>query len=84
MKRKPGTYKLTLSLPGYETLKEELVIHPVLPKLRTFRLAKTRKAEPPREFTNSIGMKFVRIPAGKFLMGSPEGEGSLRGRGAAA
>jgi formylglycine-generating enzyme required for sulfatase activity len=25
-------------------------------------------------FTNSVGMKFVRIPAGKFLMGSPAGE----------
>jgi formylglycine-generating enzyme required for sulfatase activity len=28
----------------------------------------------PREFTNSIGMKFALIPAGKFLMGSPDGE----------
>jgi formylglycine-generating enzyme required for sulfatase activity len=29
-------------------------------------------AEPPKEVTNSIGMKFVLIPAGEFLMGSPE------------
>ena len=28
----------------------------------------------PREFTNSVGMKFVLIPAGKFMMGSPDGE----------
>jgi formylglycine-generating enzyme len=28
----------------------------------------------PKFITNSIGMKFVRIPAGKFMMGSPEGE----------
>ncbi len=27
-----------------------------------------------KEFTNSIGMKFVRIPAGKFTMGSPRDE----------
>jgi formylglycine-generating enzyme required for sulfatase activity len=27
-----------------------------------------------KEFTNSIGMKLVRIPAGKFIMGSPEDE----------
>jgi len=27
-----------------------------------------------REFTNSIGMKFMLIPAGTFLMGSPEDE----------
>jgi formylglycine-generating enzyme required for sulfatase activity len=32
---------------------------------------------PKNRFTNSIGMKFVRIPAGKFTMGSPLGE---RGR----
>jgi formylglycine-generating enzyme required for sulfatase activity len=28
----------------------------------------------PDSFTNSIGMKFVRIPAGKFMMGSPKSE----------
>ena len=27
-----------------------------------------------KEITNSIGMKLVRIPAGKFMMGSPAGE----------
>src|SRR5262249_5827757 len=31
-----------------------------------------RKVELPREIVNSIGMRFVLIPAGKFLMGSPE------------
>jgi formylglycine-generating enzyme required for sulfatase activity len=30
--------------------------------------------EPPRELTNSIGMKLVLIPPGEFMMGSPEGE----------
>ncbi len=29
---------------------------------------------PPATYTNSIGMRFVLIPAGEFLMGSPEGE----------
>jgi formylglycine-generating enzyme required for sulfatase activity len=28
----------------------------------------------PKAITNSIGMKFVRIPAGKFMMGSPKSE----------
>jgi formylglycine-generating enzyme required for sulfatase activity len=28
----------------------------------------------PAEFTNSLGMKFMRIPAGKFVMGSPADE----------
>ena len=31
-------------------------------------------AEPPKIFTNSISMKFKLIPAGEFMMGSPESE----------
>ena len=31
--------------------------------------------EPGREWTNSLGMEFVWIPAGTFVTGSPEGEG---------
>src|SRR5438105_3974397 len=34
--------------------------------------------EPPKHFTNSIGIKFVRIPPGSFMMGSPKEE---EGRG---
>ena len=30
--------------------------------------------KPPEPFTNSIGMKFVWIPPGTFMMGSPKGE----------
>ena len=41
-------------------------------------LAQAADKTPPRprkpDFVNSIGMPFVRIPAGKFLMGSPAGE----------
>jgi formylglycine-generating enzyme required for sulfatase activity len=29
------------------------------------------KKDPPKEFTNSLGMKFVWIPPGSFVMGSP-------------
>jgi formylglycine-generating enzyme required for sulfatase activity len=29
---------------------------------------------PPKNFTNSIGMKFVWIPPGSFMMGSPKEE----------
>jgi formylglycine-generating enzyme required for sulfatase activity len=35
-------------------------------------------ADEPKVETNSVGMKFALVPAGKFLMGSPESE---RGRG---
>jgi len=30
--------------------------------------------EPPKQYTNSIGMKFVWIPPGTYLMGSPVNE----------
>ena len=36
--------------------------------------ANTSNAQPPKELTNSIGMKLVLIPRGKFMMGSPESE----------
>jgi sulfatase modifying factor 1 len=32
------------------------------------------KKDPPKNFTNSIGMKFVWIPPGNFMMGSPKEE----------
>src|ERR1700745_2097458 len=32
------------------------------------------KKEPPKNFTNSIGMKFVWISPGSFMMGSPKDE----------
>src|SRR3974390_1601630 len=32
------------------------------------------KKDPPKPFTNSIGMKFVWIPPGTFMMGSPKEE----------
>jgi hypothetical protein len=33
-----------------------------------------------RELVNSLGMKLVLIPTGKFLMGSPDSEADHRGR----
>src|SRR5437764_517847 len=32
------------------------------------------KKDPPKHFTNSLGMKFVWIPPGSFTMGSPKEE----------
>lgn len=37
-----------------------------------------QKKAPPKEFTNSIGMKFVWIKPGTFMMGSPKGEKERR------
>ena len=36
------------------------------------------KADPPKDFTNSIGMKFVWIKPGSFMMGSPKEEKGRR------
>ena len=36
--------------------------------------ASISSSQPPKELTNSIGMKLVLIPRGKFMMGSPESE----------
>src|SRR5262245_1575383 len=33
-----------------------------------------QKADPPKNFTNTIVMKFVWIPPGSFVMGSPKEE----------
>src|SRR6202158_4308094 len=33
-----------------------------------------QRKDPPKNFTNSIGMKFVWIPPGNFVMGSPKEE----------
>ena len=33
-----------------------------------------QKSEPPKSYTNGIGMKFVWIPPGNFMMGSPKEE----------
>jgi len=36
--------------------------------------ALAQQKDPPKDFTNNIGMKFVWIPPGTFLMGTPKGE----------
>jgi formylglycine-generating enzyme required for sulfatase activity len=36
--------------------------------------AEKKTSPPPKEFTNSLGMKFVWIPPGNFMMGSPKEE----------
>jgi len=47
----------------------------VLASLAVFGFVVWRKSTTPREYlTNSIGMKLVRVPAGKFLMGAPRDE----------
>ncbi len=36
--------------------------------------SQAQQKDPPKNFTNSLGMKFVWIPPGTFMMGSPQQE----------
>jgi formylglycine-generating enzyme required for sulfatase activity len=47
---------------------------PVPTPARTADLPKLQPPSPPQEITSTIGMRLVRIPAGEFLMGSPDSD----------
>ncbi len=73
----PGRYHVEISAPGYETEQRSIDLAAGEDKYVTIRLAEIAVAPPaPAEetLTNSIGMTFVLIPAGTFMMGSPPGE----------
>jgi formylglycine-generating enzyme required for sulfatase activity len=54
----------------YQSLRKSLIALSVL----IGGWANLCEAQPPKEITNSIGMKLVLIPKGTFMMGSPERE----------
>src|SRR5207244_3590856 len=60
--------------PGKEPARTSSTSKKSAPKTTKLESALQEKPPPPipvgREFTNSIGMKMVQIPAGKFRMGS--------------
>ncbi len=82
----PGGYKLRVEKQGYETyqrditveknrsasfyvdLSEKVITAPVVAP------AVSSRESDKKSFTNSIGMTFVYIPPGEFMMGSPENE----------
>ena len=74
MRLEPGRYEVEVSAPGYATRRESLE-HGTADTVRRIEL-RERETTPepgssrPDEWTNSVGMRFVRIPAGEFLMGS--------------
>jgi RNA polymerase sigma factor (sigma-70 family) len=76
-----ATVKVTLAENNLEHFKRQL--DAAKEKLKTLKkpAAKDEKQatesqpkDPPKQFTNSIGMKFAWIPAGSFIMGSPKDE----------
>jgi hypothetical protein len=70
----PGPYHIEVSADGYEMKKFWIKIEPDEDKKVVIRLDRVAAGIPGDRFTNSLGMEFVYIPAGSFMMGSPVGE----------
>jgi len=71
----PGNYHVEVSKEGYKTEKRWVELAAGEDRYESFRLEKKPEIVGGGPvFTNSIGMKFVRIPAGTFMMGSPSSE----------
>ena len=57
-------------------VKPQLLVAPFdLAAAKAAQATLAKQLQQPEEWTNTIGMKFRLIPAGTFLMGSPEGKG---------
>ncbi len=78
MELDPGKYHIEISAPEYEMKKTWIEVAAGEDKQLKISLIKVKATDAmgPRAkvFTNSIGMKFVYIEPGTFLMGSPSGE----------
>ncbi len=73
MKLEPGKYHIEVSLRDYEPQDRWIDLGDGEEKRINFKLAKIGVAEPVspgKTITNSIGINFVLIPAGGFVMGS--------------
>ncbi len=78
MELNPGNYHIEVSAPGYALKKKWVKVAAGEEKQMKIRLVKIKAADtiPQRgkALTNSIGMKFVYIEPGTFMMGSPSSE----------
>jgi formylglycine-generating enzyme required for sulfatase activity len=69
MELEPGRYRLQVSAEGFETVESWIELKADEERTETIQLSKAQK-----EITNSLGMRFIRIRPGQFLMGSPTNE----------
>ena len=69
----PGQHQVKATKDGFQDWQGRVTITPH--KTATLRIEMNPKKDLHKTFTNSIGMRFVLIPAGSFMMGSPEGQG---------
>jgi formylglycine-generating enzyme required for sulfatase activity len=79
----PGSYHVEVAAEGYETERRWIDLLAGHKEQFRFELAKIKVAEPTppeKAITNSIGIKFVLIPAGRFTMGSRLSPEELAGR----
>ena len=73
MELEPGRYHLEVSADGYE--KKSLWVTLNAGEDKTLDISLNALATGRgKKFTNSLGMEFVLIPAGSFMMGSPSSE----------
>jgi formylglycine-generating enzyme required for sulfatase activity len=68
IKLSPGDYHLEVSAPGYKSQKKRITLSAGEDKDLSVQLS------PAKKFTNSLGMEFVYIEPGSFMMGSPSDE----------
>ncbi len=74
MELEAGTYTVEVTAKGYETETQEVVLNAGEDKYLDIRLKKALATWIGQRVRNSLGMEFVYIPAGSFMMGSPKGE----------
>jgi hypothetical protein len=65
----PGEYHLHVSATGYKTVEERIRLTAGEDRTVEIQLSKEKET-----FTNSLGMRFIRIRPGTFVMGSPKTE----------
>ena len=69
-----GRYRLEVSAKGWKTKELWITLGAGENKNVVVRLKRTAADALPSRITNSLGMEFVAIPAGRFTMGSPSSE----------
>jgi len=73
MELEPGHYQMRVSAQGYEAQTMTFSLEPGKEERIRIELAKIKTTEPPspqKVITNSVGMNFVLIPSGSFMMGN--------------
>ena len=70
----PGEHRLRVEKEGYESYQRSVSVGKGLAESVRVILKQYVVPAPEKALTNSLGMKFVYIPPGEFMMGSPESE----------